>query len=80
MREALYDRLGISPASQPLDPVLALIKRTENRGRTVKAAFCQFKDELDICFGQFRHQPFIQNKYLESCILVQYLVLSTGKH
>ena len=38
-----------------------------------------FQKELDICFGKFRHEPFIQDEYLESCILVQYLVLSAGK-
>src|SRR5699024_3852302 len=68
------------PVAKSLYPVLTLIKRTEDRGGTVKAAFCQFEEEFDIRFGQIRHKPFIQNQYLESCILVQYLVLSTGNY
>ena len=79
MREALNDGFCISSAAKTLHPVLTLVKRAEDRGRAVKAPFCQFQKELDICFGKFRHEPFIQDEYLESCILVQYLVLSAGK-
>jgi 5-methylcytosine-specific restriction endonuclease McrA len=78
--EALHDRFGLGSAAKALHPVLALVKRAEDRGCAVKAALCQFEKEFDICLGQFRHEPFIQDEHLESCILVQHFVLAAGKH
>ena len=79
MREALDDRFCICSASEPFHPVFTLIKRAEDRGSAVKAALCQFQKKLDISLGQLWHQPFVQNQYLENCILVKHLVLAAGK-
>lgn len=77
--EALYDGFCIRSTAKAFHPVLTFIKCAEDCGCAVKAELCQFQKELNICFGQFWHEPFIQDEYLESCILVQYLIPSTGK-